>query len=73
MLQRRLRVAVGQIGRVRWLSGGLNLGRFKETVDEYADAHQMYNEFIHDSWPRIAALTDEERHSRVIQHQFGRP
>tara|TARA_B100001057_G_scaffold463613_1_gene517843 strand:- start:70909 stop:71724 length:816 start_codon:yes stop_codon:yes gene_type:complete len=55
------------------LSGGLNLGRFKETVDEYADAHQMYNEFIHDSWPRIAALTDEERHSRVIQHQFGRP
>lgn len=54
------------------LSGGLNLGRFKEIVDEYSDSHQMYNEFIHEKWPRIAAINDEERHSRVIQNQFGR-
>ena len=54
------------------LSGGLNLGRFKEIVDEYSDAHQMYNEFIHEKWPRIAALTDEGRHDRAIQVQFGR-
>jgi hypothetical protein len=54
------------------LSGGLNLGRFKELVDEYSDSHQMYNEFIHERWPRIAAINDEERHSRVILNQFGR-
>jgi len=54
------------------LSGGLNLGKFKEIIDEYADSRQLYNEFIHEKWPRIAAITDEERHSKVIQSQFGR-
>jgi len=54
------------------LSGGLNLGRFKEIVDEYSDARTLYNEFIQEKWGRIAAINDEERHSRVIQSQFGR-
>lgn len=54
------------------LSGGLNLGRFKEIIDEYADANTLYKEFVRENWPRIAGLTDEERHSRVIQSQFGR-
>ena len=54
------------------LSGGLNLGRFKETVDEYSDARTLYNEFMQEKWGRMAAINDEERHSRVIQSQFGR-
>lgn len=67
-IYRELRIRMGE-GQ---LSGGLNLGVFKETVDEYRDAHQMYNEFIHEKWPRIAAIMDEERHNRIIQVQFGR-
>ena len=54
------------------LSGGLNLGKFKEIVDEYSDAHVMYNEFLEEKWIRIAAINDEVRHGRAILHQFGR-
>lgn len=55
------------------LSGGLTLGRFKEFVDEYRDANQMYKEKLNGEWIRIAALADETQHTRAIQIQFGNP
>lgn len=55
------------------LSGGMNVGRFKEYVDEYRDANQLYKEFLTETWGRVMALNDETRHSRAIQFQFGRP
>lgn len=51
------------------LIGGMNLGAFKEVVDGYSDAAQMYNDFLLNKWKRIAILNDpmaKKRHVRVL-------
>jgi len=53
------------------LQGGLNLGAFKQMVDNYSDALTLYNEYLSGEWVRVMALGDEVRHSRAINFQFG--
>ena len=51
------------------LSGGMTLGRFKEIVDGYADANEMYDTFISEKWRRILLMNDptsRERHLRIV-------
>lgn len=51
------------------LSGGLEIGRFKEIVDSYADAEELYSNYLQDVWRRVAILDDQrsrERHLRLI-------
>lgn len=40
------------------LQNGLELGRFKEVVEGYADANELYTEFLSTEWREVAAYAD---------------
>lgn len=40
------------------IQAGQELGRFKEIVDGYADANDLYSEFLKDTWRQVAILSD---------------
>lgn len=51
------------------LVGGMNLGAFKEVIEEYRDSNQLYNEFLLNKWKRLAILNDpmaKRRHVRIL-------
>jgi len=51
------------------LSGGMDLGRYREIVDGFADANQMYQEYVRDIWTKVALMDDpksRERHLRML-------
>lgn len=51
------------------LHGGMELGAFKEIIDSYADANELYSTYLQDEWRRISILDDaksRERHLRMI-------
>lgn len=53
------------------LSGGQELGRFKDIVDSYADAEQMYSDYLKDKWQKIAMMNDEMSMTRFVKMQIG--
>jgi hypothetical protein len=60
--------AIIPIGQAQ-LSGGMELGRFREIVDSFSDANQMYKEFIRDVWTKVMVMDDprsKERHLRLL-------
>lgn len=54
------------------LSGGLELGRFKEIVESYSEANDLYHEFYNDKWRKIQFMSDETRHTRYLKSLIGR-
>lgn len=40
------------------LQNGQELGRFKEVVDSYADANELYQEYLGSTWREVAAYAD---------------
>lgn len=53
------------------LAGGQALGRFKEAVDEYRDAEQMYEEYLMQKWMKISFMNDAESMNRHIRMRIG--
>lgn len=54
-----------------FISGGQEIGRFKQIVDEYADAEGMYIEMRNGRWSRAAHSSDREKKRRMIQYMAG--
>jgi hypothetical protein len=51
------------------LSGGVSLGRFKEIIDGYADANELYEQYFNEVWQKVALFNDPEafkRHLKLI-------
>ncbi len=51
------------------LVGGMELGRFREIIDSYADANELYETYLQETWRRVALLNDagsRERHLRML-------
>lgn len=51
------------------LDGGQELGAFKDVVDDYRDAHEMYEEYFNERWRKVAIMADpksKERHLRSL-------
>ena len=51
------------------LHAGMALGRFKEFIDGYADANELYGTFLKDTWRKVAFFNDTEskrRHLKMI-------
>jgi hypothetical protein len=51
------------------LQGGFNIGALKDVISGYSDAEQMYQDYLHDTWRRVALHNDPEskfRHLRMI-------
>lgn len=53
------------------LHGGANLGMFKTVIDGYADAEQMYQDFITEKWQKIDFMNDDSNFQRFIALMVG--
>lgn len=54
------------------LHGGLELGRFKEIIESYSEAYDLYQEYYNDKWRKIQFMGDEVRHTRFLKSLIGR-
>lgn len=51
------------------MRGGMDLGRFKEIVDSYADANENYQTYLNEVWIKVQFMDDfhtRNRHLRMI-------
>lgn len=55
-------------GQIR---GGASLGRIREIIDSYADANQMYWEYVTTKWPVIGVLNDTEQWRKILKLSLG--
>ena len=53
------------------LVGGQNIGRFKEVIDSWADAEELYQTYLTEKWTKIAAMNDRETWMRDIRMIMG--
>ena len=53
------------------LSGGQDLGKFKEIVETYADSEELYQEYLAKTWTGIAFMNDRETFTRFIKLGIG--
>lgn len=53
------------------IKGGASLGRIREIVDQYADANQMYMEYLNTKWQRIGLMNDTEAYRKVMKLALG--
>lgn len=54
------------------LVGGQELGRFKEIIEGYSDAEELYNTYLDEKWRKVQFMSDEARHARHIKQLIGR-
>lgn len=53
------------------LHGGQQLGRFKEIIDNYADAEELYGVYITEKWQKISFMNDRESMTRFMKLLTG--
>lgn len=53
------------------LFGGQMLGRFKEIVDSYQDANELYETYLREKWTKIAQMNDRETWTRDLRQRLG--
>jgi len=54
-----------------FLTGGLELGRFKEIVDGYADANELYRTYLNDIWIKVQMMDDHNSKHRFMRLMLG--
>lgn len=54
-----------------YLSGGQELGSFKNMVENYADAEQMYQDYLRDQWQAVSFMNDTESVNRFLKLMIG--
>ena len=54
-----------------FLSGGQEIGRFKEIVETYSDAEESYQEYIKKVWGKVSLMNDQESFTRLLKLQIG--
>lgn len=59
----KLAIVVGQ----DYLKGGFTLGKFKEILDNYADANEMYSQIYKEQWGKAQFTNDPGRKARFIK------
>jgi len=50
------------------IRGGFSIGAFKNIVERYADAEEMYQEFLQKEWKVTSVLGDYEQKKRSLKH-----
>jgi hypothetical protein len=53
------------------LLGGMQLGRFKEIVDTYAEADELYRTYLVEKWQKVAVMQDTEQFTRLLRLMIG--
>lgn len=54
-----------------YLHGGMELGQIKDTIDNYADANELYQTFYREKWRKTSFLNDPARKHRAIRAMMG--
>jgi hypothetical protein len=55
-------------GQIR---GGSTLGRIREIVDSYADAGQLYWDFLTTRWKKITTMNNTEQYRKILKLNLG--
>lgn len=50
-----------------YLQGGQSLDEFKQVVESYSDANEMYSEALKNTWQAVNFMNSSENHSRFIR------
>lgn len=53
------------------LWSGMEIGKFKEIVDRYADAEELYQEYLDTTWKKAQLTNDHVSSQRIIRQLFG--
>lgn len=53
------------------IEAGAEIGRFKEIVDSYADAEEMYQDYLKNTWQKVAFMNDRESFERFTRMMVG--
>lgn len=53
------------------LSGGQNLGRFKDVIDGYSDSNELYSTYLREKWTKISFMNDRESFNRYKKLLIG--
>lgn len=53
------------------LVGGMELGRYREIVDSYSDANQMYLDYIDEVWQKVMFMDDRKGYERSLRLVTG--
>lgn len=51
---------------------GMEVGRFREVIDGYSDANEMYREMIKTKWRKVSLLSDKSSKKRMIRNRVPR-
>lgn len=54
------------------LVGGQEIGRFKDIIESYSDAEELYNNYLDEKWRKVQFMADEARHTRYLKQLVGR-
>lgn len=55
------------------LRGGHNLGKFKDVIEGYSDAEELYDTYLREKWQKISFMNDRESHNRFLKLVIGGP
>lgn len=55
------------------LRGGHNLGKFKDIIEEYSDANELYETYLAEKWAKVSFLNDRESNNRWLKLIIGGP
>jgi len=54
-----------------YLSGGQELGEFKNIVDSYSEAEEEYNTYLREVWSKVAFMNDTTRYNRFLNSMLA--
>ena len=54
------------------LVGGQELGKFKEIVEGYSEAGELFDTYLQEKWRKISFMADEGRYTRHLKSLVGR-
>lgn len=55
------------------LRGGHNLGKFKDIIEEYSDANELYETYLTEKWQKVSFQNDRESMTRWVKLLVGGP
>lgn len=64
---RKMRIYLDK-GRIE---GGVEIGEFKSTIEEYRDANEQYRDYLKNTVRKILFMNDDVRHRRYISSRIG--
>ena len=51
--------------------GGFSIGQFKSIIDGYSDAEQNYQDYLTNTWQKVAFMNDEYAMKKFVRMQLG--